>query len=88
MLNLGKQCFQIDKSLEHEETLGDTVIINKEKAKVSQKQLSQSSSSSQSMGFLPHEETAQVHSTDHITKGMHAKTTELLLSHTTMTMVR
>ena len=88
MLNLGKQCFQIDKSLEHEETLGDTELGNKEKAQVSQTQLSQSSSSSQSMGYLPHEETTKVHSTDHVTKGMLAETTELPLSHTTMTMVR
>ena len=79
---------QMDKILEHEQPLGDTDIIDKEKAIVSQKHLSQSSSSSQSMGYLPHEETAHEHSTDRGTKGMHAKTTNIPFDHTTMTMVR
>ena len=78
----------MDKILEHEQPLGDTDIIDKEKAIVSQKHLSQSSSSSQSMGYLPHEETAHEHSTDQGTKGMHAKTTNIPFDHTTMTTVR
>ena len=79
---------QIDKTLEHEQSLGDRESIDKEKAIVSQKQISQSSSSSQTMGYLPHEEQAHRHSTDRLTKGMHAETSKIPYGHTTMTMVR
>lgn len=78
---------QLDKVLEHEQPLVDRESIDKERAIVSQKHLSQSSSSSQTLGYLPHEETAHMHSTDPVTKGVHAETTNIPLGHT-MTRVR